>query len=79
MMAEYENGSWVDSTPDTSYAEEYRADMAGWERRLADPRRTLKRMWDCIEIEPISRLDKAHSLREIAMALIAVVLEKDEN
>ena len=70
---------WGESTSTVAHDTGYTADRAREERRIANPCDTLKRIWDRVEMEPISLPDKAHSLREVAMALIAVVLSRKES
>ena len=74
MMDEYiSTSTYVDSTSHVTFGDECRADEAATEKHLANPNAMLKSAWVHIEVMDVARTVKAHSLLEIALALIALI------
>ena len=64
---------YVNSTPDISLRAQREADELYTEAYIVNPNAFLKRVWVRIEVMDVSRTVKAHSLLEIALALIALI------
>ena len=64
---------YVNSTPDISLRAQRESDEVYTEAYIVNPNAFLKRVWVRVEVMDVSQTVKAHSLLEIALALIALI------